>query len=124
MTKQINDKIQALYIAYADKLPVKIDSIVVKWTTLRNNYAQSELTHFHREVHTLCGSAGTYGYMGISLAARELENYLKELLNHDKLSNSEIQKINQLIEQLKTTTIKQADHNDVKAEPHTEHEEK
>jgi diguanylate cyclase (GGDEF)-like protein len=79
MNNEINDKLQALYKAYTKNLPGKIDAIVLNWEKLNENWNVDALHDFHREIHSLCGSAAIYGYEELSHAARELEVYLKEL---------------------------------------------
>ncbi|MES2218217.1 MAG: diguanylate cyclase [Pseudomonadota bacterium] len=79
MNNAINDKLQALYKEYTNNLPAKINNIVANWEKLNENW-QPELLHdFHREIHSLCGSAAIYGYGDLSHAARELETFLKTL---------------------------------------------
>jgi diguanylate cyclase (GGDEF)-like protein len=79
MNKNINEKLQALYKEYSKNLPAKIDTIVANWSKLSEHW-QPELLHdFHREIHSLCGSAAIYGYGELSQAARELETFLKTL---------------------------------------------
>lgn len=52
---------------------------------------QAELTVLHRLLHTLAGSAGTFGFEGLGLAACQLENRLKELLEVGNISKRMLQ---------------------------------
>ena len=79
MNKDINQKLQALYQAYTQNLPAKLAAIVQGWAALNEHWQLEALRNFHREIHSLCGSAAIYGYEDLSHAARELEIYLKAL---------------------------------------------
>jgi diguanylate cyclase (GGDEF)-like protein len=79
MNNTINDKLQLLYKEYAKNLPEKINHIVANWEKLCENWQPDALHDFHREIHSLCGSAAIYGYGDLSHAARELETFLKSL---------------------------------------------
>ena len=71
------ERLRALRARYAGELPGKIAAIIECWEALATatdpEAAQSEL---HRRVHTLTGSAGTFGYPALSDAARALEALL------------------------------------------------
>ena len=47
-----------------------------------------DINECHRMVHTLVGSAGTFGAMTVSSVARELEQILKSQLNETRISES------------------------------------
>ncbi len=77
----IEHKLQQLTATYTQNLPKKISAINDQWLDLCSNYTPLLMQDFHRSIHSLCGSAGTYGYAGLSKSARELEIYLKTKLN-------------------------------------------
>ena len=79
MNNEINDKLQALYREYSKNLPAKISDILKHWHELNDKWNEDSLHDFHREIHSLCGSAAIYGYGELSKAARELEICLREL---------------------------------------------
>jgi diguanylate cyclase (GGDEF)-like protein len=79
MNNDINDKLQALYREYTKNLPTKINDIMVHWQALKDNWNEDGLHDFHREIHSLCGSAAIYGYSELSQAARDLEVCLRTL---------------------------------------------
>ena len=54
---------------YRRELPAKLDRLKALWRA-------RELTELHRALHTLAGSAGTFGLRELSAAAREAEAYL------------------------------------------------
>lgn len=68
---------RSLFLNYSRNLPNKIEQINQTWQELITRFNSENFIIFHRQVHSLCGSAGTYGYSELSKAARELEIYLK-----------------------------------------------
>jgi diguanylate cyclase (GGDEF)-like protein len=67
---------------YKDQLPAKIEAIAVDWKTLCEAWQPELMVILHRNVHSLIGTSGTFGFTDISKTARELEEQLKPLLNH------------------------------------------
>lgn len=102
---QIKEKLQALFVTYTKNLPNKIDNIDKLWMDLENNYTQKLFHDFHREIHSLCGSAGTYGYTELGKSARKLEVYLKPILNNTTLSSEQKNDIKKLLNQLKENLV-------------------
>jgi HPt (histidine-containing phosphotransfer) domain-containing protein len=62
--------LEELKAEYRRELPQKLEKITVLWTARR-------VAELHRALHTLAGSAGTFGLPELSAAAREAENYLE-----------------------------------------------
>ena len=54
---------------YRRDLPAKLERLAALWSA-------RQLPELHRALHTLAGSAGTFGLREISEAAREAEHYL------------------------------------------------
>ena len=80
MNDKIQQKLHELFLAYSKNLPDKIHSIEMLW---QEQMRHIDLTHFqtlHRDVHSLCGSAGTYGHPELGKTARQLEIVLKSEL--------------------------------------------
>jgi HPt (histidine-containing phosphotransfer) domain-containing protein len=63
------DALYALHAEYRRDLPNKVQSISALWTARR-------ISELHRALHTIAGSAGTFGLPELSAAAREAEHYL------------------------------------------------
>lgn len=99
MAKDARSKLQQLFADYAKKLPHKITEIEKLWQQLKKNYNSQDWETLHRYVHTLTGSAGTYGYMQLSVAARKLVNILKKYLNQPPSTN-DIKEIDKLVNKL------------------------
>ena len=102
MDKALSNKLKELQTEYKKKLPDKIKNIEEIWATLNAQFSHSLLVDLHREAHTLCGSAGTYGFLTLSKNARALESYLKSLLEQNLLSTDNQKKINALLSILKS----------------------
>ena len=74
----IKDKLNNLREAYAAQLPEKISRIEKDWVALQEDTDNAEGTRaLLRAVHTLNGSAASFGFKEVSSAARELESELK-----------------------------------------------
>ena len=68
---------------------------------MKLNFSQSLLNDFHRTVHSLVGSAGTYGFDSLSKSCRDLDIYLQQLLSCPDLKLSQKKEITHLIECIK-----------------------
>lgn len=100
MDNKVQQKLQDLFVIYTKNLPNKIHMITIQWQELLSHFDKIKFQHFHRDVHSLCGSSGTYGYIELSKAARKLEIYLKNLLNADALSGENKDQINTLLQEM------------------------
>ncbi|TAK74676.1 MAG: diguanylate cyclase, partial [Gammaproteobacteria bacterium] len=82
------------FVNYTKNLPVKIKKLQDSWNDIRQYpyWNEEKLKEFHREVHTLCGSSGTYGYKDLSQSARELEVYLRILIEKNSRDLKQDQK--------------------------------
>lgn len=77
---------------YAAQLPSKVEDIVADWNKLSNRWQFELIVKLHRNVHTLIGTSGTFGFAELSKSARELEQLLKPLLEKplDYLPDAEL----------------------------------
>lgn len=101
MDEAIQKKLDALSRMYREKLPEKIAHIEHLREKLQHYCDPALFRDFHREVHSLCGSAGTYGYLELSKTAREMEIFLKTLLDKESLSAVDQDLITKYLCQLK-----------------------
>ncbi|CEK12140.1 diguanylate cyclase [Legionella hackeliae] len=99
--EKIANKLHELFIGFSKNLPNKIEQIEQAWQEQMDCFDHEKFKVFHRYVHSLCGSAGTYGYTELSKAARELEIYLKNILDNSSLNEEEEQTISHLLIKLK-----------------------
>lgn len=102
MDKKVQDKLKDLLIQYQKKLPDKIARIEEQWQEIQQQWNPEKMEILHRDIHSLCGSSGTYGYVELSKVARQAEIYLKEnLLNADDISDQQKKKVTSYLDQLK-----------------------
>jgi chemotaxis protein histidine kinase CheA len=79
--KLMLERLQATKQKYAVALPDKIRNIRTSWLEImQNSQNMEEFDVFHRQLHTLAGSAGTFGFPDVGQAARTVEVVLKEVL--------------------------------------------
>ncbi len=69
-------KLQVLRAQYAAELPQRIAAIQCGWEAVDSPDTRNQINELHRLVHSLNGSAGSFGYVRLSHAARDLENVL------------------------------------------------
>lgn len=105
MDNKIQEKLQELFVNYTKNLPHKLRDLQTHWQQLCEKYDVDSFKNFHREVHSLTGSAGTYGYDELSKAARELEVYLKSLLGSATISVEKQVAVTRLMQQLQETVL-------------------
>ncbi len=66
---------------YADQLPGKLSNIEADWRLLCDEWLPERILVLHRNVHSLIGTSGTFGFTTLSTSARELEMLLKPLVD-------------------------------------------
>lgn len=86
MNEKIAAKLEALKQMYAESLPSKITEIEEYWNNVNINFSKPLFYEFHRSIHSLVGSAGTYGFANLSQACRNLDIYLQQLLDYTELT--------------------------------------
>lgn len=101
MDSKAKQKLQELFTLYAQRLPQKIEHIEHHWCDLLRNWDTNRFKDFHREVHSLGGSAGTYGYDELGKTAKLMDSYLKTLLEQPSLSATHEETITGYLERLK-----------------------
>lgn len=79
-------KLEAVHQTYLSRLPAKLAAIKADWAGLTEaEDPRARLRELHRELHSLVGSAGTFGYDRLSRQARLAERHIKDLLEADRL---------------------------------------
>jgi diguanylate cyclase (GGDEF)-like protein len=71
------ENLKRLKDQYASQLPEKTKSLTDDWEQIRVAWNHELITRFHRNVHSLIGTSGTFGFSELSTLARELETVLK-----------------------------------------------
>lgn len=84
-TPDISDKLSQLQAQYFRQLPEKIAALEAVWRKLDTAPAEqlSILNELYRHSHTLMGSAGTFGAVQLSDTVKELDQYLKRILDEN-----------------------------------------
>ncbi len=79
------NELAALRQAFAERLSVKVGEIQSWCTRLREGSDfRQVLERLHQASHSLVGSAGTFGFSGVSAQARTLEQHTLELLDRSR----------------------------------------
>lgn len=74
----IQARLKALQDAYARQLPAKLAEARALWDELCNDgWDEDKLKSLHQQVHTLAGSAPTFGFEQIGQTARAIEQRIK-----------------------------------------------
>lgn len=82
VNSSLQAKLQALENLFREKLPSKIAEMDAALTRfLLNPQDHDALTLLHRLLHTMAGSAGTFGFPELGVDAREFEKRLKPLFD-------------------------------------------
>lgn len=81
----LEENLKRLKTQYATQLPDKITAIIDDWKKIKETWRertweQETLTLLHRNIHSLIGSSGTFGFTALSLQARALETALKPFI--------------------------------------------
>lgn len=105
MSDKIHEQLQELFLAYAKKLPSKIDEIEQLWQELCENWHIDKLREFHRATHTLSGSCGTYGYTSLSQLLHQIEKLLHAMLSNANVAVTDQVEVALLVGQLQSITI-------------------
>ncbi len=103
----MQSKLDELIKIYTKNLPDKIHHIETVWKAQKRTWDLSQFQTFHREVHSICGSAGTYGYNELGAAARQMEIYLKNILNTEQLTFEQCEQIESHLNQLKSVLARE-----------------
>lgn len=93
----LKEKLHELFIVYSQQLPERLKKIRTTWEKLQSHFDRQEWLDFYREVHSLTGSSGTYGYEELCKTIGELGLFLRTRLDCTELTEEEQQTITQLI---------------------------
>lgn len=85
---------------YAQQLPQKITALIADWQSLQQQWTTEKAINLHRNIHSLIGSSGTFGFIELSKKARELEVQLKEMQTQSSISIQQASSIATLFNEL------------------------
>jgi len=102
----LEEKLKALRDTYGAQLPSKLAEVTEFWAHLCEQSWDWTITeNLHRSVHTLAGSAPTFGFTDVGQNARKVEHVLKEwIANQTSPTESERHTISALITTLTNVT--------------------
>ena len=96
-----NIKLQALYDAYALQFPAKLKAIDDLWARVDAGGDHDAAQSLHRELHSLAGSAGTFGYSQLGKCAKSLEQAVATLLERGTLAHATLEPLAPLLDELR-----------------------
>ncbi len=110
--KQITkvDKLRVLQQAFAVQLPERLATIRHTWEAVQDGANETaRCQELYRLVHSLSGSAGTFGFPRLGKEARLLEAFLVQLADADYSNVENAETINNALAQFDTLAISGAD---------------
>lgn len=92
-TEDMQNKLQVARLNFANGLQKKWQEIEANWQSLAQaGWEASTFETLHRQVHTLAGSSGTFGFSEVGEIARETETVLESLQTNRQRPNSQQEK--------------------------------
>lgn len=89
---ELQRKLKALEGVFLDRLPEKITEITDALHLFQQDRGRRDaLNNLHRHLHTMAGSAGTFGFAELGIQARAFESRLKSWLNQDSIDEAELE---------------------------------
>lgn len=104
----LQERLAALKVSYAVKLPERLNELEAAVTFFTNSetpdLARQALKAIHAQAHKLAGSAGTFGFAAVSDAAHHLDIYSSSFIEEgDSPTPEQCDKIKELLETLIAT---------------------
>jgi len=85
------NKLLALADELVASLPTRMESVEAAYATLGDaTWQQQEIADFYATVHSLSGTTGSFGFMRISQAARDVLNTLEPVSQSDCDASDEL----------------------------------
>ena len=112
LSEKAQEALQALYRAYVEELPQKVDEVEHLWSraVTQASIDLVVLHEMHRAVHSLSGSGATYGCATLSEAFAHLEDLLQMILDHHRPTPQDREAITGLLAHLKALALAEQDH--------------
>lgn len=85
---------------YAQQLPEKIMDLSKRWAEVKETESHEKMVILHRDVHSLIGTSGTFGFMELSQKAREVEILLKTASTEQHIDPALSEVLDQLFNEL------------------------
>lgn len=102
--RKFNERMEALNKKYCQQLPGKYQDIENSWKEYQSDLtSNSALELFYRLIHTLKGTAATFGFVRQADICFDIQNILTKVKDEGmSLSNDLVAQIQELINDLKT----------------------
>ena len=112
LSEKAQEALQALYRAYVENLPQKVDEVEQLWSqaVTQASIDLVVLHEMHRAVHSLSGSGATYGCAALSEAFAHLEDMLQMILDHHRPTPQDREAVTGLLTHLKDLALAEQDH--------------
>ena len=109
--RKLQDRIAALHEKYCKQLPGKYQEINDSWTEYQTDLTNVDFIEtFYRHIHTLKGTAATFGFNAQADTCFEIQKLLLTVENdHSILPDSSIVLIQKYLEELKANINTPAD---------------
>src|SRR5438128_1857203 len=96
-TNELEKQLEKLREGYKKKLPSKVDEIIKIWKGITEKASPEILALFQLKLHSLHGTANTYGYMDVGNTASRLEILANSILENPDLIAENKKQIEQLL---------------------------
>jgi diguanylate cyclase (GGDEF)-like protein len=104
---KVQEQLKALRKNYASELPEKIGQVEEAWREVQSKRSIGSLKALHLLIHKLTGSGATFGFTSLSEVARNLEIYLKSLIEKSStLAEADEREIAPLLTALKGAAVR------------------
>ena len=90
MTEDINAKFAKVRESYINSLHEKITQINNLWSALKKEWNEEAYDQLYLYVHSMAGSAETFGFPELTAIARQAVNKLRELHEHPDADNTQL----------------------------------
>lgn len=123
MKNDFENQLKKLQEEYKKNLPNKINEINALWAGILAEPADESLNSFHRKVHSMHGTAGTYGHEAVSKVSAKLEILANTFKENPSTISANAEKVHAILAELQklaATEIDQLTVMPVKKEPITD----
>lgn len=86
---ELEQKQFQLKLEYAKGLDDRLDQLGRQWSSLQREWDRHLAEEFYRSIHSLCGSAGTYGAAAIARHARDTEQAILTIIYNERSPTSD-----------------------------------
>ena len=102
--RNFNERMQALHEKYSQQLPAKYYEIEECWNKYQADLSNPDsIETFYRLIHTLKGTAATFGFAKQADLCFEVQNLLSSIIeDFSVLPENSVTQIQQLLSELKT----------------------